>query len=286
MLSYHHLWESLAIDHADLRRRRIRLLRSIPRSHVDYPPYLEAHEFLDEVRRFRPGWISRFPDPGQAEVELRFHKRLWHIAEHEDDVVKKSTDVLREMTRLRRAHATAVHKALRHAKLEGGADITELTLGDLVVKLPVHARGFADPVAFWRRQALSSWHGAVIERDPGVSDWIDYIGGYLNGRAITSQDFVRFWLDDARAEAMPRSFVQWAAVLSQLDFEIRASDFLDTDHVAASLNAGAFVTEDGDVAGVAARVKQLEGRLPQTYLARRVNTSAVAAVEAALQSGG
>ena len=49
LLSYHHLWESLAIEDGDLRQRRIRLLRSIPCKYLDYPAYLEAQEFLREL---------------------------------------------------------------------------------------------------------------------------------------------------------------------------------------------------------------------------------------------
>ena len=285
LLSYHHLWEGLAIGSSDLRQARIRLLRSLPCEYVDYPAYLEARDFLAEVRRCRPGWLRRFPDPGQADVHLRFHRKLWRIAEHEDEVTKKATDIVRDMTNARRDHAVQVLKSLQTRKREGAQDIEEMVLGETVIRLGT-ARTLADPVAWWRRQGLDNWHASLLRGDPGLTDWTDYIGGYLDTRSITTEDFAQFWLDDIRPEAMPRSFVQAAALLAQLDSKILPSGMLDTDHVAAALDADLFVTEDKGLYAVFASVRKLEERLPQPYLARRAEASAVAAVNAVLGGSG
>jgi len=112
----------------------------------------------------------------------------------------------------------------------------------------------------------------------------DYLGGYLDRRAIEIDDFAAFWLKDARPEAMPRSFVHFAVVLCQLDHKVERGNLLDADHASASLDADVFVAEDKSLDAVLRAVKRLEARLPEPCLAARAEGSAVIAVSAALDS--
>ncbi|MGD0712972.1 MAG: hypothetical protein ABSB24_02145 [Gaiellaceae bacterium] len=263
-------------------------MRDVPSQYVTYPPYLEAMEVREEIRHFRPGWLRAFPDPGKVDINLNFHKRLWHIAEHEQEIATAATRMLASLTEARRESVIDTQKRLRKLKQEGTERETTLALGPHVIELG-RAASLDDPEAWWRRNALSNWYGAILEGDKGLTDWADYLGGYLDRRAIEIRDFASFWLEDARPEAMPRGFVHFAVVYSQLDHKVERGNLLDADHASASLDADVFVTEDKSLHSVLRTVKRLEARLPEPRLAVRAGASAVAAVETALgglQVGG
>ncbi len=283
LLSFNHLWEALTISDELARKKRVRLLRSVPCRYVTYPPYLEAMELLDEIKRARPSWLRRRPDTSKIDVNLNFHRRLWHIAEHEHETAAEATRVLGEMTKARRRGALEVQKRLRQMKQRGAKGETTLTLGTHQVELG-EAASFDEPVAWWRAQSLSNWYYALLEDDYGLTDWADYLGGYLDRRAIEVDDFAAFWLEEAMPQAMPRGFIHFAVVLGQLDHKVGRGNLLDADHASASLDADCFVTEDKALHAVLRAIKQIEGRLPEPCLVVGDRRTTVDAVEASLQA--
>ena len=83
---------------------------------------------------------------------------------------------------------------------------------------------------------------------------------------------------------MPRTFVHCVAIHEQLNHKIEGDTFIDAEHAAASLGADAFVTEDKSLYAVLKAIKPLEPTVPEAFLAVRATPSAVAAVQAALDS--
>jgi hypothetical protein len=121
-----------------------------------------------------------------------------------------------------------------------------------------------EPVEAWRAvcrdfywyQLVSSHALAVLSRrDTTTADWV---GAYVNLRRLHSDraEFTKFWLEDVRAEALPREWLRWAVNLLQADRKVTSGNPVDEQHSSYLVDCDLFLSADGPYVSLLAEVRE------------------------------
>jgi hypothetical protein len=239
-----HLVEALAIRDQATRDARLDHLVAL-RSQGPYPKpvgFLQAEEYVAEVRRQRPGWIEPFPRTDAAQRFLRDARRRWTEAR------RNRATLAARRARYSAVAEPAIH-VMRDAQKEGRAlqreghdAISGFVLGNRLVSLsgPVPT---ADRVATFPLVRIATWYAALYDREDSARDLADYAQPYLR-RGIPVSAFITFWLSDLDARELPRALSGHIVAEEQLNAKIGHGNAQDVNHATYVIDADLFVTAD------------------------------------------
>lgn len=97
----------------------------------------------------------------------------------------------------------------------------------------------------WRQECLQSWHNALVNREPGSRDYVDYLGPYLKPSAFVDPvSTARFWLTEVDGDRVPLNRATGLAHFFQLEHKVGHGNPLDSLHACYLLDVDVFVTAD------------------------------------------
>ena len=215
-------------DRADRIGTIMRLCPTFPTPHA----FLDAREIRDELRGVRPSWLRARPETAAIDLHLNDHRNQWRSMRadpsYRSPLFGRVEAVLNPGVGLVRGS----HRAGR-AGLQPQMDEMD-SREELAVVLD----------AMWRVESMEVWHGALFDRNPMMRDYWDYLSPYLVPLEITGDDWQRLWLNDVRAEHLPRARTLALAGYFQQRHSISPGNALDTLHAVGLLYCDIFLTCD------------------------------------------
>ena len=214
VLSEVHLAEAIAIHDEHTRNARLRLLAGLPSRQTRPLAYLQAGEFVNEVRRLRPQW-RRLPVGGLAVVSalLDSQRRGWRMLAREPERLIELTGDYREVHEKSIRGSRAGQKTMRTDLLDGHTTVTELVLGG--EHIPIRRLDFEDADEFCRAESCMTWYQALVLHVTTLSELRDYAEPYVDVRTIDTGEFAAFWIDEVDLDRLPRGLATSFVISSQ-----------------------------------------------------------------------
>jgi hypothetical protein len=279
------LGEAIAIPDPEFRDARLRFLAQLPWRKTRALGYLQAMEFVGEVRRVRPQW-RRLPVGDLAmvnklrEAQDKGWRILRRVPERLIDHIGNFRDIEEQAIRGSRVG----QKTMRDTLLSGYTLTSELVLGSS--HIPVRRLDLADEDDFCRVESAFAWYAAMVQELLTVSDYRNHAEPYVDPRKLSEADFARFWVDDVDLQRMPRGLATSIVIHAQLSSKIAHGNAADSRHAGYLTDADLFITEDQAFHAALQRVAQ---RVPDAAVPRLINradSDLVAALRAAVASSG
>jgi len=260
-------------------------------SELLHPPgdYLEAQEFLDEVRRLRPDWLKTQASTVEAKQLLRKQKEIFRKAQSQQDFDPK--ELLPSFLRVFEPAVSVnrkTQKELRSLILSSGKDNISIDLVDEISgsNLTTYLRANTSfPERFGRIASLMTWRNALAG-ESSLRDLRDWTSHWLNKKLdLNSEDFIKFWLREVDWLAMPIHRAAYSTSYFQLDYKISHGNAADVEHSVNGLRTNVFLTCDGVFSRVLADVRREFGpSFAQIVLVPRSAKDAIEAISLAMNS--
>ena len=280
------LFEIYAIPDSSTRRTEISTVVTVASSFEPKPQsWLHAYEVRREIGRCRPHWLKRISFTKQAQQLLKGHLQTWQEA---------------RTLNLPPAHAYAIYqrdfeggisgqrqfqKTLREHRLRGRSALQLLQLTKPTETAVVSDADFRDPEMYWRADCLMAWYQALVARSPASRDYADWLDPYVKEAAFNDPTYTRFWLQDVRAENVPRNRLVSLVTYYQMHHKIAHGNAEDQIHAGNLLDVDLFFTADRAYYAVLLEVvnRHFTGIARPLLLDRRA-PSALGALSAALSA--
>ena len=116
-----------------------------------------------------------------------------------------------------------------------------------------------DPEAAWRVAQALIWDGAINGEDPGMVDYLDWLGPYLKAEAFSDgPSYLKFWIEEVDGQRLPNNRIDGLAGHFQLQRRITHGNSSDIDHAQHLLDVDLFFTADQSFHWV---LKQISGQI-------------------------
>ncbi len=204
-------YEALRMPVPSIRNAQIKLLTSERWSRLMPEAYSESMELLGAIRRLRPHWLVPEPNLTRFYAHRRDWSRkrhgFWYRARNQTERESQHLKTLEgPVLDVAREHARAARKNMQASDFPENAP-----LNDLRAMLSRPTPGWdGDKVEVWR---LAGWHSATQFgfADP-THPYRDWLFPFIDATAIALQpaSWLRFWLYEIDAKAMPKFWLRWA----------------------------------------------------------------------------
>jgi len=285
LASTRNLIESFAIPDIEKRHVESGAIGKIASAFEDRPSaFKHARELRLEIGRLRPKWLRVTASQSSIRRYLRGHQSAWQKCR--DQQVPTSAD----FAAYRRDAEGGIERVREGQKAERSAkrDALRLMLASESSgggALSLHSEiDLKDPEKFWRADALTSWHAAIVERAPASRDYFDYLGPYLKDNAFGDRaSYLSFWLNEVDAGRLARNRLTSLVSFFQLDSRSTHGNPGDAIHANHLLDVDLFVTADKAFAKSLDQVRSLVPGAAVVKLIDRSRASAVAEIAQALE---
>jgi hypothetical protein len=275
--SSENLFEIYAIPEASARGTELSTLVTVASSFEPQPQsWLHAYEVRREIGRCRPHWVKKVPFTKQARQFLKGHRQSWEEA--------KTLQRPREWAYAvyRRDAEGAVHidrelqKAMRERQLTRKNTLRLVALNNHTETEIVSDAELRDPEIFWRAACMVVWYNALVVRAPGSRDYTDWLAPYVKEEAFQGSTYTQFWLQDVKAECVPRNRLLGLVNYYQTSHKITHGNATDQLHASHLLDSDLFFTADRAYHTVLLEV--LNRHFPSVALPILLNRSAQSAL--------
>ncbi len=89
-----------------------------------------------------------------------------------------------------------------------------------------------------------AWYQALVVRSPASRDYADWLDPYVKEAAFNDPTYARFWLQDVRAENIPRNRLVGLVTYYQVHHKIAHGNAEDQIHAGNLLDVDLFITAD------------------------------------------
>jgi hypothetical protein len=255
--SIQNLLEAWRNNDAASRARFIETLLTVASSHEEEPLLLTAGgRLVDEIRAHHPDWLVAAPDLSSQAEHRKVRAEIW------SRMATKPTD--KPMNMLRReqflyeaiAASNQRQRVIRRARQGGIALPSPVVNIDVAVHLQPLVDGLSEADAFWRQSAAAAWWRGAIQGDDNLTDLRDYLRPYLAVDLIAAEPWMRFWLAEADAAALPVIRAEFLAQFFQPDHRITPGNWGDINHAGSAVGRDFILTADHDFFDVLAAIHQ------------------------------
>jgi hypothetical protein len=142
------------------------------------------------------------------------------------------------------ARQLAIVACMREHRLKGRSAWQLLQANKRTETEVVSDVDLCDPEMFWRADCLMAWHNALVIRSPASRDYADWLDPYIKEAAFNDPTYKRFWLQDIRAEKVPRNRLVSMVTYYQMHHKIAHGNAEDQIHAGNLLDVDLFFTAD------------------------------------------
>ncbi len=237
------LGEAIAIRDVALRMQRLALwagLRSVTAGSLGE---LQAREFVNEVRRLRPGW-RRLPVGDESTIAgLRAARRKgWRLLRDDPERSVLAMGDYQQVEERGIQGAQAGQRTIRTDSVEKRTRIEAITLGS--TRIPIRRLKLDAEDDFCRLESLFSWYQAMFEGSETLSEYSAYAEPYLRLQSVTEQEFADFWLNEVDLGRMRSGWATSLVNFAQIQRKIQRGNSGDARHAGHLLDAELMITED------------------------------------------
>lgn len=277
------LGEAIAISDLETRDSRLRFLAQLPWRKTRPLGYLQAMEFVGEVRRVRPQW-RRLPvgDVTMVRKLQEAQDKGWRLLKRAPEHLIDHIGGFRDIEERAIRGSRVGQQTMRDTLLSGYTVISELVLGSS--HIPVRRLDLDDEDDFCRVESAFAWYAAVVQQLLTVSDYRNNAEPYVDARKMREADFVAFWIDDVDLQRMPRGLATSIVIYAQLSSKLVHGNAADSRHAGYLTDADLLITEDQAFYAALERVAQRVPNTASPRLINRADTDLVAALAAAVVS--
>ena len=277
------LGEAIAIPDPEVRDSRLRFLAQLPWRKTQALGYLQAMEFVGEVRRVRPQW-RRLPvgDMTMVRKLQEAHDKRWRLLKLAPERLVDHIGGFRDVEEQAIRGSRVGQQTMRDDLLSGYTVISELVLGSS--HIPVRRLDLDDEDDFCRVESAFAWYAALVQQLLTVSDYRNNAEPYVDARKMGEADFVAFWIDDIDLQRMPRGLATSIVIHAQLSSKIVHGNAADSRHAGYLTDADLVITEDQAFYGALERVAQRVPTAASPRLINRADMDLIAALAAAIAS--
>lgn len=284
------LMEALSTGDPRLRQSVVAAMRFRRRPTLRTEAAEEADEFVREVRRLRPQWLTQFPHKGNTSRLERFWTRdVWRQAEEDAAKFVHSRTAQFED---RRTEAEVNHQIALGNQSRAREEGVRLDPADLFLTIegpPLPGLSAGDTFEFWRANFHSVfWHNLAVRPrrkrlDPTIdTTYADWISPYVSLSKLASDkaDFNRFCFYEVDAVNVPRIWIRNALDWVHLNWKVAPSAGWDNAHAAYTVDADIFLTADKRLTWALAAAREIAPvAFAETRLVEHVEpvTNAIAA---------
>jgi hypothetical protein len=256
--SIQNVLEGWRIDYSQKRGQFIQTLLDVAASYEEEPLLLEAARGLvDEIRAHHPDWLVAAPDL-TSQVEHRDMRRdIWQRL-RKDPTFRPANFLARQQFLYDAIGGSMDRQRLvRRARQSGIALPSPVVSVEIAVQLYPLVDALPEADAFWREGAAAAWwRGAIEAADENLTDLRDYLRPYLAADHIAVDPWMRFWLVEADATALPIIRAEGLATYFQPDHRITPGNWGDINHAGTAVGRDFILTADQDYSAVLTNIHQ------------------------------
>lgn len=210
------VYETLALEDVPLRNRILHLQASRGWQRLMPEAFSECEEILAELRRQHPDWLSRDPDLSLYRQHLRDWTRSmpggsrWAVLGFWNRVRLCPDDMARAISG---GNMNLAREGSRAIQVQGRERVVGASpLDGLKARLPTQSPG--SEVDAWRWPALAAFSAHLENESDPYHDWLaPWLK--IDPRAMGSDHWTRFWLQECDTLAVPRQWLRWAFAYHQ-----------------------------------------------------------------------
>lgn len=283
--SIQNILEGWRIDDAQKRGDFIQTLLAVAASYEDEPLLLEAARGLaQEIRAHHPDWLVAAPDL-KSQVENRDMRRdIWQRL-RKDPTFRPANFLARQQFLYDAIGASMDRQRLvRRARQSGIVLPSPVVSIQIAVQLYPLVDALPEADAFWREGVAAAWwRGAIEAADENLTDLRDYLRPYLAVDHIGVDPWMRFWLVEADALALPIIRAEGLATFFQPDHRITPGNWGDINHAGSAVGRDFILTADQNYCDVLTNLHQQPSMaIAAPRFIQRDATDIVAAIRSAL----
>jgi hypothetical protein len=239
------LFEVWGITDRKAQALELKTLTAVASSFEERPQsWLHAQEVRREVGRCRPSWLKAASFTKTERHLLKGHTKLWGYAKahrlHPGHA--HAWEAYRRDFEPGVASGREFQKSLKEFKRRGTTTFNLLIEGQ--TETPRTDLDLNDPEMYWRASSLMVWHSALAIRTPASRDYADWLSPYVKEDAFSEPTYFEFWLEDVKAENVPRNRLMGLVRYYQLRRKITHGNARDQLHANHLLDADVFFTAD------------------------------------------
>lgn len=255
--SVQNLIEAWRNNDAASRARFIETLLTVAGSHEEEPLLLTAARGLvEQIKAHHPDWLAAAPDLSSQAEHRKVRVEIW------SRMAAKPTDRPMNMLRRQQFLYDAIAASNERQQVMRRARQSRITLPSPVVSLDVAMKlqplvdGLPEADAFWRQSAAAAWWRGTIQGDDNLTDLRDYLRPYLAVNDIAAEPWMRFWLIEADAAALPVIRAEFLAQFFQPEHRITSGNWGDINHAGSAVGRDVILTADQDFFQVLVAIRQ------------------------------
>lgn len=252
------VYEALRTKDPHLRRRLTQAMAWKSWTRLMPEAFLEAEQFLAEVRRLRPEWSRKLPNSDELNRSANYRDwknasgGFWdRVRESPDEMARAigpeyasfNLDVARMQAKQRRDSAVAAKWKFEHVNLSA---LKSIFAGP--------CPGWTgDPVETWRVEGLG-WASEAFSRNP-FSDWLTSRFDFVSAGFPRGDEWNRFWLYEVNAREMPCWWIRTACSALQATRKVTPGTPCDQQLAAYLYSCDVFLTCDRPFAEILERCR-------------------------------
>jgi hypothetical protein len=256
--SIQNVLEGWRIDDVPQRGQFIQTLLEVSATYEEEPILLEAARGLvDEIRVHHADWLVDAPDLSSQLEHCYTRSQVWKMLRKNPTL--RPANFLARQQFLYQAIGESMdrQRLVRRARQSGIALPSPVVSIEIAVQLYPLVDALPEADAFWREGAAATWwRGAIEGDDDNLTDLRDYLRPYLAVDNIAVEPWMRFWLTEADAAALPIIRAEGLATFFQPDNRITAGNWGDINHAGSAVGRAFILTADHDYFEVLTNIHQ------------------------------
>lgn len=243
--SWQNLVEAVRIPDEVERAKFVRTLLQVARDREEDPIlYQAARAAVAQMRIHHPDWLVRQPDHRAIQKSRDQQRDEWrHMmqdATHVPRWMRGDARFFREGI----GGSMSAQRAQREFRLGGAAVASPIIDSALAARIEPLEGALSAPDHFWRMQSAVGWWRGAFQGDIRRSEMRDYLVPHLSPRQIDPEAWIRFWLAEVDAAAVPVTRVKGLVGYFQSDKRVEAGNWGDINHAASAVGRDLFLTAD------------------------------------------
>lgn len=218
------------------RIRRFKTIAALATERTQPGAFLDSREVRNEIRRTHADWMRSNVSQSSISHFLNGDRVFWRLVRREPESVPRHPVYDSQLTE-GAGRVMQFQKSMRARRRNLGRD----------------SLGFTNPVeltAQWRLECAEVWWAAVVESEPLMRDYKDYLGPFLRLTSIGRDEWIQFWLSEVDGFAVPRNKLISLANYFQLRHRPSSGNASDARHAVHMLGCDIFATADRNFFGV------------------------------------
>jgi hypothetical protein len=265
----------------DLRAQRIRTLLQVARIREDEPLlYQDIRALVAQIRKHHPDWINDKPNEFRIRKELNDAKIVWDRLKSNPE--HRPPGFLRSRRWLKGVIGESMSRHRRRGQIPKPGSALSAAFEDPSFDLRMQPlfRALPAPEGHWREHMGLAYWAALAANDELGSNLKDWLGPYLRLERVGTEPWMRFWLAELDATAIPRMRVE--GMTDYFQEKVDSGNAGDIEHAGYGVGRDFLLTADKDFHRILKLVEQQPTSMARSMLVDRNASDIVGAIATAL----